>query len=503
MRRLIASSLVLSALLFAGCGGDSDSGSALDSALSYLPKDAPFAMAVDTDVEGDQYKALQALLKKFPFGEQIQGSLREQLEQSSGGVSFNDDVKPALGNPFVVGATDAASFTADSGATDFVAAIQAKDKDALDRLIDKTKPRETGEESGATLYEEDGNVFAVKDDTAIFAGDRQQLTEALKRADGDDHLDEESFNEGLDGLPENALARVYTDLEALLKSDPDSADARKIKWIDALRTLGVTVVAKDEGIDVDFRVRTEGDLSDEDLPIAPGDDSPDVIKREGEVGLGIRDLAHIVKFAETAGQTIDPAGFGDYAQAKKTIDKQLGVSLDNDLVGQLTGNVSASVSIDGKFGVRAQLEDPEAFERTLAKVADVLPSFAEGAGFGTIALSKPKGGEDFYALANPDGDAVVFGVVDDVLVVANDPAQASKLATEEPVAVPGAKGSVVVSADAEQLVNTLLREFGPALGLGDLGGLGGALFTRPLGDLNGFMSASTDELRGKLTLAID
>jgi hypothetical protein len=263
------------------------------------------------------------------------------------------------------------------------------------------------------------------------------------------------------------------------------------------------VVAKNDGIDVDFRLRTEGDLSDTDLPIAPGDESPDVIKQEGEVGLGIRDLAHIVKFAENAGQAVDPAGFGDYAKAKATIDRQLGVSLDDDLIGQLTGNVSSSISIDGKFGVRADLKDPQAFERTLAKVADVLPSFAEGAGFGTVGLSKPKGSDDFYALAQPDGDAVVFGVIDDVLVVANDPGRASQLAGAEPTAVPGAKGSVVVSANAEQIVNTLLRQFGPALGLGDLGGLGGALFTRPLGDLNGFMSASTDELRGKLTLQID
>jgi hypothetical protein len=490
-------------MLIAGCGGDDESGSALDSALSYLPKDAPFAIAIDTDVEGDQYKALQALVKKFPFGEQLQSSLREQLEQSSGGVNFNDDVRPALGNPFVIGAANAASFTGESGETAFVAAIKAKDGDSLDNLIDKTKPRETGEESGATLYEDDGAVFAVKDDSVILANDRQQLMQALDRADGDDHLDEDTFNEGLDGLPDNALARVYANLEALLKSDPGSADARRIKWVDALRTLGVTVVARDEGIDVDFRVRTEGDLSDADLPIAPGDESPDVIKRRGEVGLGIRDLAHIVRFAENAGQAVDPAGFGDYAQAKKTIDRQLGVRLDDDLIGQLTGDVSSSLSIDGKFGVRAQLKDPQAFERTLAKVADVLPSFAEGAGFGTVGLSKPRGSEDFYALSQPDGDVVVFGVVDDVLVVANDPARASQFAGEEPVAVPGAKGSVVVSADAEQLVNTLLGQFGPALGLGDLGGIGGALFTRPLGDLNGFVSASTDELRGKLTLAID
>ena len=69
--------------------------------------------------------------------------------------------------------------------------------------------------------------------------------------------------------------------------------------------------------------------------------------------------------------------------------------------------------------------------------------------------------------------------------------------------MPDAKGSVAMSADAEQLVNTLLAQLGPALGLGDVGGLGAALFTRPLGDLNGHVSASSDELRGKLTLAID
>jgi hypothetical protein len=502
MRRPLAILLALSALVVAGCGGGGDSGSPLDSALSYLPKDAPFAVAVDTNLDGDQYRALQALLKKFPFSGQVKDSLRQQLEQGTN-VDFNGDVKPVLGNPFVIGATDAASFTGSSGNTAFVAAIKAKDKDALGKLIDKTNPNKTGEASGAALYEENGSVFAVKDDTVVFAADKQQLTQALKRADGGDHLTEDAFNKGLEGLPGSALARVYIDVEALLKSDPATADARSIKWVDALRTLGATVVAADHGIDVDFRVRTEGDLSDADLPIAPGDEAPEVIKQEGEVGLGIRDLAHIVKFGENAGQAVDPAGFGDYVKAKKTIDKQLGVSLDNDLIGQLTGNVSATVSLDGKFGVRAQLKDPKAFDRTLAKVADVLPSFAEGAGFGTVGLSKPKGAQDFYALAKPNGSAVVFGVMGDALVVANDPGRAGQLAGAQPSAVAGAKGSVVLNANAEQLVNALLARFGPALGLGDLGGLGGALFTRPLGDLTGFMSASTGELRGKLALGID
>src|SRR6185503_16154325 len=251
-----------------------------------------------------------------------------------------------------------------------------------------------------------------------------QLKAALARADGGDHLSEDTFNQALEGLPDSGLARVYTDIEALLKSDPGSVDARKVKWIGALRTLGLTVSAKSDSVDVDFRARTEGDLSDAELPIAPGDEAPPVIKRPGEIGLGIRDLAHIVRFAENAGQAID---------------KQLGVSLDNDLIGQLTGNVSATVSLDGGFGVRSELKDPQKFKDTLAKVADVLPSFAEGAGFGKVRLSKPRAGAPFYTLSKPDGGTVTFGVAGDVLVVANDAKRAAALAAAQPTDVPGAK----------------------------------------------------------------
>jgi len=381
--------------------------------------------------------------------------------------------------------------------------MQAKDEGALHDLIDKTKPHEIGDASGATIYREDSTVFAVDGDEVVLANDEQQVKAALERADGDEHFDKDTFNKAFGGLPDSALAHIYLDVDALLKSDSGSADARRVKWIAALRQLGATVSAKKDGIDVDFRARTEGDLSDADLPIASGDEAPPVIKREGEIGFGIRDLAHIVHFGENAAQAVDPSGFGDYLQAKKTIDKQLGVSLDDDLIGQLTGNVSASSGIDGSFGERAELKDPRRFERTLAKVADVLPSFARGAGLGRLKLSKPSGGSDFYTLTNPNGSRVVFGVARDALVVASDAHRARSLAAEEPADVTGASGSVTLSADAEQLVNRLLQRYGAAFGLNGGGALGTGLFTRPLGDLTGYLSADTDELRGKLTLAID
>jgi Protein of unknown function (DUF3352) len=501
MRRLLAILLPVVALFVAGCEGGDDSGSALDSALAYLPKDTPFVVALDTDIGGDQYRALGTLLDKFPFGDQIKGSLVQQLERSSGGLSFEDDVRPVLGNPIVVGAANAEAITADSNA--FIVAGMATDQGALDDLIDKLEPTKVGEASGAALYSDGDSFTAVEGDEVVFANDESELKRALVRADGDEHFDEDSFDKALDELPESALVRIYTDLEELLQSDPGAVDARKVKWIGALRTLGLTATATDDAIDVDFRARTEGDLSDEDLPIAPGDEAPPVIERGGEIGVGIRDLAHIVRFGENAGQAIDPAGFGDYQRAKQTIDKQLGVSLDDDLIGQLTGNLSASIALHGGFGVRAQLKDPQGFERTLAKVADVVPSFAQGAGFGRVTLKKPRGSERFYVLSQADGGRVFFGVLDGVLVVASDARRASAMANAEPAAVPGASGSVVVGAEGERLAVAFLQEFGSALNIPDLGELGTGLLTRPLGELNGSVSASPDELRGKLTLAVE
>ena len=496
MRRLIATLLVVPALALPGCGGDS--GSPLDTALSYLPRDAVFAAAIETDLDGDQYRALDDLLNEFAFSGEVRERLREQLAQASDG-RFEEDVRPLLGNPAVLGIPQASGEE-----TEPVLAMQTDDEDKLNELIDRQNARELGEAAGATLYEDENNFFAVEGDVIVFASDRRRLTAALERADGDEHLDEETFESALDGLPENAVARMYADVEVLLRNDPGSADARKVTWIAALRTLGAAVVAKGEKLEVEFRLRTEGDLTDADLPIAPGEEAPGVIAREGEIGFGVRDLAHVVRFAENAAQAIDPAGFGDYAQAKRTIDEQLDVSLDDDLVGQLRGEVAASVSTVGGFGVRAQLDDPAAFTRTLARVADVLPSFAEGAGFGPrVELRKPRAGDDFYELSDGDGGSVTFGVAGEVLVVATDRARAEELATTEPSAVEGASGSVVTSTDAEQLANQIIAVFGEQFGIPDLGGLGAGLITGPLGDLNGHVSASPDELRGRFTLAIE
>ena len=495
----------MAVLAIAGCGGgeSSDSGdSPLDNALGYLPEDAPLVISIDTDVEGSQFKAIGKIIDKFPFANQIEGQLKERVE-GSGGFDYEKDLKPLLGNEFVVGAADVrAVIDRSDDKNEFVGAIQAKDKGKLEDAIEKEGGKEKGEASGAKLYEDDdGDAFAIEGDVLIVASSEAQLKSALEQRDGDDRLTEETFDKGTDGLPKEALIRVSGDLQKLIASDPDTADARKVKWVDALRTFGATASFKEDEVALDFRLGTDGgELSDEDLPLAAGDESPSVLDLPNEIGAGLRNPAQVFRFGQSAAQAVNPTGYADYQTAKTTLERRLDVDIDDDLIGQLEGAMSLSVSTAGAVGARIELEDEAAFKRTLAKVEKELPALISGSSGSTTKLTK-RG--DFNELRAADGDGFAYGVVDGSLVVATDVARARRVARAQPEAVPGAKGALVVNADAEKLFLEALRSRGslPGGGLGQA--LGGQLVAGPLGRLTGSVTSAKDGITGNLRLTFD
>ena len=96
--------------------------------------------------------------------------------------------------------------------------------------------------------------------------------------------------------------RTYFDLQRLIAADPDTADARKVKWVGALRTFGLSASVGSDRPDFDFTMGTDSsDLSDADLPLAAGDQSPEVVQRPGEIGLALRGMDQIVNFGRERG----------------------------------------------------------------------------------------------------------------------------------------------------------------------------------------------------------
>ena len=499
--RPAALSLLCAAALAGGCGNDEGgSASSLDNALGYLPEDAPLVIAIGTDPEGGQVQSIEKILERFPFSDQVTQSIEESLTQNE--VDFEKDVKPLLGNDFVVGGPDVKAIVGDSEDDQFVGAIEARDADKLEELVKRDDTKEAGEQNGATLYKDsDGDTFAVENGVLIVAGTRDLLDAALEQRDGDGKLTAEVFEEDTKGMPDDALVRMSADLEQLIAADPDTKDAQKVEWVSALRTLGLAISFEDDRANVDFRLATDPEgLTEEDLPIAAGPESPMVIDSAKEIGFGLRGPEQILAFAESAGQAIDPAGFGDYSAGKQAIESRLDLSFEEDLLGQIENDVSVSVGLDGTFGVRAAVKDPKALTRTLDKLGKDLPDIAESAVGEPVGYARPKRGEDFYALATADGDSVVYGVVDGVFVLANDSKRASRLAEDETRAVDGAEGAIAMSADPEQLVGLAVRRYGGG-GIGSA--LGGSVFAEPLGALTGSVRAETDGLTGRLELTFD
>jgi hypothetical protein len=495
MRRLIVLA-VLGALALAGCGDDGAK-SPLDEALGHLPKDAPIAIAVSTDIDGDQYKAVDSIIGRFPFGGQIKGRLKSEVEKT--GVDFEDDVKPLLGNDFVIGAPTANAADEER----FVGAGRVRDEGKLQDLVEDDEDlKRVGRSHGATLYEDEGDTFvAVKDDVVVLSDARKDVEEALERRDGDDRLREDDFDKALSGLPDDALVRVYGDARPFLRADPEAAEARKVKWVGALRTFGIAASAARDSVTFDFRLNTDpAGLTAEDLPFAGGGPVPPVLRTDAkapEVAAGIRDPAQIVEFAQRAGQAVDPAAYAVYERNKERINRRLDTDIDRDLIGQFGGNLALTGDPSGDFGARADLQNPRQFQRTLRKITRLLPSFAEGAGLGRVSVEPPGRGEDFYTLAAEGGQTAVFGVVGDVFVAANDARRASTLASDSPAPLPGATGSVVAVANAEQLAEAVIaRE-------GGLEAIGASLFTGPLGDLTTSLGIDTSGLRGQTRLKLD
>jgi hypothetical protein len=302
---------------------------------------------------------------------------------------------------------------------------------------------------------------------------------------------------------------VYADLGQLLRASPDAEDALEVEWVRALRTLGLALSFDEEKMSVDLRARTDlSGLAEADLPFASGAAAPEVLDRPGEISLALRNPAHVLAFAQATAGVIDPTGFGSFASAKGTVERRLELSIDDDVLGQLEGDLSVSIRRGGRFGVRSELEDPAEFERTLETLAQVLPDLARGITGKSVGFVRPKAGEDFYALATGDGESIVFGVVDGVFVLANDPDTAGSIAADRTKVVPGARGALVVSSDAERFVRGALSQARQRLrGQRDqidmVAGLGITPLLGSLGELTGSAEATTRGITGSFELTLE
>jgi hypothetical protein len=490
-RALLPLLLTLTALALVATGcGKSSSGNALDDSLGYLPKNSLAVIAIKTDPEDAQFKNIGKLIDKFPFASQIKERFKQGIKANGAQVSYDNDIKPLLGNDLVVAVPPSGI---DQGrANAYVLAWKTAGGD-IKKLAEQGNSKKVGEVDGATVYQDtDGSAAAVKGDTLIAAKTRPLLDAALKGHGASDRMSETDFNAALGDLDKGALVRVTGNFQTIFAGYPSAAKALEVPWVKGLRTFGATVATAEDGISADFEVRTEG-LTAEQQPLATGPAPAAVVKRPGEIGIGLRGPAQVAKFIEDVVSVTDPKSLLD----KDKVGKKLGVDIDKDVIDQLGDNSASSVSLDGKLAMRTDLKDAAAFKKTLATIMKNLPKAQRSQG--KPASKVANGPNGLYKVSKPfDPTPTYVGVVNDVLVIAEDPARAQEIAGQSASPVPGTKGALVMTADPKSIVAEVLKKQGNS---------GAALIIGPalsahLESLNGSVESEADGLRGTFKLTI-
>jgi hypothetical protein len=208
------------AVLAAGCGGTSKTGSAsgAPAGASIAPASAIAFVSLNTDASSTQWKNADALLNKFPSRDKLLAALEHNLALSGKGTNFNTDVLPLLGPEL-----DLVVLDGGGSAQRFVGFTQPTDAQKLDAQLEgQSPPMKHMELGGWTIF-----------------SDAQASLDAFKSEAAKGKLaDSDSFKRAIADLPTEANATAYLNGTAVtaLKSALPQAGAvptGKLDWVGA------------------------------------------------------------------------------------------------------------------------------------------------------------------------------------------------------------------------------------------------------------------------------
>jgi hypothetical protein len=244
MRAAAVAALASVAVALAGCGS-SDVGSGPPSSAGSLSEGAIVYLQAVSDPESAQWRQVEDLLGRFPDGDTWIADLKRMLAEDEG-VSWEEDVKPALGD-----VVDFAVYPSASEDPILVALTNSADKDKTRALVEKLDAKQ----SQTTATRSVGDWLAISDKES-------SLDAALKGTSGRSLADSDSFKAAMDGLPDDAITRLYVDpaqaIEAAGSTDQESRRALSMLGLDRLDFAGAWAKATDDGAELALALSGEG-----------------------------------------------------------------------------------------------------------------------------------------------------------------------------------------------------------------------------------------------------
>jgi hypothetical protein len=229
-------------LALVGCGGSDSASTSAQGAASIAPASAAVYATVNSDLDSDQVNQLEELLAKFPDRERLFDEFQKSLTEEN--LSWENDIQPALGN-----SVDFVMLDFSDDAEPYLI-LKPADKAKLDALLQKSDdPPVTREIDGWTV------VSTTEADLDSFENARS--SGSLESSP--------EFEAAMDDLPDDALARLYVNGEAVTKVAQSAGGAAVGK--NRLNAIALALGAESSGISLEGAVTA--DLEDKYASLEP------------------------------------------------------------------------------------------------------------------------------------------------------------------------------------------------------------------------------------------
>jgi Protein of unknown function (DUF3352) len=395
MRKLILILAVLSAAVVGalGCGSEDQAAS---GAAELVPAGAAMYAEATLRPEGEQKKAIEAILAKFPgggeAGEKLKDLIEKGLRESEAPVSFREDIEPWLGD-------EAAFFARDlspNGDFKTVAGLVAtEDEDKALAALEKSAEGEISRKSHNDveyLMDESDEAAAVLDGYLVLGSEAGVKAVIDTSKDGSPLSEDEDFTSVTDKAADDRLGLFYLNSPEFLKTlrqqgapVPDSVG--KFFEEPAIATLD----ADEDGVTLEGTV-PEG-LGRASL-FGQGSDLLTELPADSWVAVAQTDFGKLLEFYVDF--------LAGIAGGRDAVEQQFkaatGLDLQEDVLDWM-GDYGIFVrgtrvaALEGALII--ETKDEEASGRALAALERVSKDQADGAGTEVGPLSAAGGGEGF------------------------------------------------------------------------------------------------------------
>ena len=264
MRKLLATVAVLAvpALAATGCGNTDEAAS---GASELVPAGAVVYGEATLKPEGDQRKAVDSILAKFPGGGQacdkLKGLIEKSLRKSDPSVSFEKDIEPWLGDEAAFFVSD---FITPRGQAANAFLVATDDEEAARGALEKTSEGKLTHKSYKDvdyLKDESGdtNTAAVFDGFVV-VGTEPGVKAAIDTSKGGAKLsDDDRYKNSLEKAAGDRLGLIYVDMPGLVKKAQEAGGGALPGSLTGSikEPLVATVAAEDDGVAIESTIGEE------------------------------------------------------------------------------------------------------------------------------------------------------------------------------------------------------------------------------------------------------